>query len=85
MSIIDRILDELEKRAEYCGDWQVEITASAKEDETSAITSFSWDAESYMAARVIKDYLIAKGMTDGKLIEPQGSFVRISKRNQDNS
>jgi hypothetical protein len=84
MSIIDRILDDIEKRTEYSSGWYVEITASPKKEE-AGIKSYSWNAESHMAAKVIKDYLVAKGMTDGALIEPQGSFIYIAKRDQGNS
>lgn len=79
MSIIDRIIEDIEKQVACYSDWHVEISTSAKKDKTIK-EIYSWNAKSYTAAKAIKDYLIAREMTDGTLSEPQGSFIRIVKR-----
>lgn len=85
MSIIDRILSDIDKRVEYDSDWQVEIAIDDRQNNLPSNETYSWNAECYIAAKAIKDYLVSRGMTDGTLAGPQGSFICIVKRKRDNS
>jgi hypothetical protein len=80
MPTIDRILCDIEKRVKCDSDWHVEIVTNAGKNKTHSKKTYSWNAESHIAAKAIKEYLVARGMTDGALAEPQGSFVRILKQ-----
>ncbi|OGV70907.1 MAG: hypothetical protein A2283_22040 [Lentisphaerae bacterium RIFOXYA12_FULL_48_11] len=78
MSIIDKIICDIEKRVDYSDNWHVEIVNTAKKEKGKQV--YSWNTESHLAAKAIKDYLVARGMSDGVLAEPYGSFIRIVKQ-----
>ena len=80
MSIIDTIIGDIHKKVAYYSDWHVEISVNANNKIATDI--YSWNAESPIAAKAIKEYLVSMGMTDGALAEPQGSFISIAKKKQ---
>ncbi len=79
MSIIDRIINDIEKQVACYSDWHVKITTQTGENKVYAKESHSWDVETPEGAKAIKEYLVAMGMNDGTLAEPHGSFVYIEK------
>lgn len=79
MAIIDKIVGDIEKRVTCYGDWHVEIVSHAGMKGAQEKDSYLWDARSPVAAKAIKDYLVALGMNDGIFVEPKGSFIHIKK------
>lgn len=80
MSIIDKILGDIDRQIKCESDWHVEIVVSGLKDKNTVNEVYLWNAESHEAAKAIKDYLVAMGMTDGVLAEPQGCYIRVVRR-----
>jgi len=79
MSIIDRVLADIETKIKCRKEWHVEILSKAKTDTAQEKDSYLWDAESPVAAQAIKDYLVATGMNNGTLSDPEGSWIYAVK------